>query len=135
MDFIKNGRFPISLQDIYRENPQTSFPVGFDPRELGYEPVAPIAKPDHNPDTETIRRVSPVHDGSRWLEVWEVVALDADTVAAIAAQKEATRVAAIKAQIKALEDGQDRAVREAALGNTTYLQQIEDQIQALRAQL
>ena len=41
----------------------------------------------------------------------------------------------IKAQIASIEAGQARAVREAALGSTTYLTQIEAQIQALRVQL
>ena len=38
----------------------------------------------------------------------------------------------IKQQIAAIEAGQARAVREAALGNTTYLTQTEAQIQVLR---
>jgi len=41
----------------------------------------------------------------------------------------------LKAQIAAIEAGQARAVREAALGDTTYLTQLEAQIQALRVQL
>ena len=41
----------------------------------------------------------------------------------------------IKQQIVSIEAGQARAVREAALGNTTYLTQIEAEIAALRVQL
>lgn len=41
----------------------------------------------------------------------------------------------LKAQIAAIEAGQARAVREAALGDTSHLTQIEAQIQALRVQL
>ena len=38
----------------------------------------------------------------------------------------------VKAEIAALEAGQARAVREAALGDKTHLQVIEDKIAALR---
>lgn len=41
----------------------------------------------------------------------------------------------LAAQILALEAGQARAVREAALGSPAYLQAIETQIVTLRAQL
>jgi hypothetical protein len=41
----------------------------------------------------------------------------------------------IKSQIAAIEAGQARAVREAALGDPNYLTQLEAQIQALREQL
>lgn len=49
-------------------------------------------------------------------------------------QAEVNRIAAIDRQIASIEAGQDRAVREAALGDATYLQIIENQIAALRAQ-
>ena len=41
----------------------------------------------------------------------------------------------IKAQIAAIESGQARAVREAALGNTQHLQDIETAVVLLRGQL
>jgi hypothetical protein len=41
----------------------------------------------------------------------------------------------IRQQIATIEAGQARAVREAALGDPTYLTQLEAQIQALRVQL
>ena len=41
----------------------------------------------------------------------------------------------IKQQIAAIEAGQARAVREAALGDPAYLTQLEAQIQTLRVQL
>jgi hypothetical protein len=69
-----------------------------------------------------------------------VVPLTAEELAYIAAsaptpeQIEAKRVAAIDAQIVAIEATQARAVREAALGDTTFLLVIEQQIEALRAQ-
>lgn len=49
------------------------------------------------------------------------------------AQIEAARVAAIDAQIAAIEQRQARAVREAALGDPVYLTAINAQIEALRA--
>lgn len=136
MNFIKDGRYPITLQDIYRENPQTSFPASFDPRELGYEPVVPVAKPTYDPITQFLVELSPVHDGTRWLEVWEVRSLDAATVAVNQAREIEQSNISIKAQIAAIEATQARSVREAALtGNTTFLASIEAKIVALRSQL
>ena len=43
--------------------------------------------------------------------------------------------APILAQIAVIESRQHRAVREAALGSTAYLEQIEAQVAALRMQL
>lgn len=69
-----------------------------------------------------------------------VVPLTAEELADIAAraptpeQIEAKRIADIDAQIRTIELRQARAVREAALGDPAYLQQIEAQIAALRAQ-
>lgn len=68
------------------------------------------------------------------------IPLTAEELADIAAraptpeQIEAERVAAIDQQIAAIEAKQARAVREAALGDTTYLVMINAQIEALRAQ-
>ncbi len=51
-------------------------------------------------------------------------------------QLKQVRDARIKAEISVLESGQNRAIREAALtGDKSYLQSIENKIQALRAQL
>jgi len=102
MNFIKDGRYPITLQDIYRENSQTSFSSGFDPRELGYEPVVPVAKPTYDPISQVIVELPPVHDGTRWLEVWEVRNLDAETVATNQAVKAASDAAAVTNKIEAL---------------------------------
>lgn len=68
------------------------------------------------------------------------IPLTAEELADIAAraptpeQIEAERVAKIDQQIAAIEAKQARAVREAALGDTTYLVMINAQIEALRAQ-
>lgn len=50
-------------------------------------------------------------------------------------QLEQLRQSKVKTEIAALESGQARAVREAALGDKTHLQVIEDKIAALRATL
>jgi hypothetical protein len=51
------------------------------------------------------------------------------------AQLDQLHNAKVKAQIAAIEAGQARAVREAALGNTQHLQDIETAVVLLRGQL
>ena len=50
-------------------------------------------------------------------------------------QLEQLRQGKVRQEIATLEAGQARAVREAALGDKTYLQVLEDKIAALRATL
>lgn len=123
MNYIKDDRYPITLDDIRKENPQTSFPTNFDPAAFGYSPVFTPDIPPFDEVTQAVRELAPALVDGQWREQWEVYALPANTV--IQAQ-----IAALEAQIT------NRRVREAIRGSgKAWLDGVDDQIAALRAQL
>lgn len=91
-------------RDIRAANPNTSFPEPFVAPE-GYEVVFPAPQPSHDPITESVREATPVlTDKGHWEQQWEVISLDADTIAANQAAKEAAdREAAKQARAAAVE--------------------------------
>jgi hypothetical protein len=132
---LASGRWPLSKKDILSENPQTSYPASF-PVPDGFALVFPAPAPTVDPLTQIAREIAPVLTQlGTYRQAYEIVDLDAETVAANQARVEEQRKQGILQQIAAIEAKQGRAVREAALGNTTYAQQIEEQITALRGQL
>lgn len=129
------GQYPVSEQEIRNSYPNTSFPSPFVPPD-NYQVVFPASQPTFNTITQTVRETTPIlTDKGHYEQAWEVVNLEPEQVASNQEVADAQHNASIKAQIAAIEAGQARAVREAALGDPTYLQQIEAQIQALREQL
>ena len=81
--FSKDGRHYLTERQVKAEKPNTGFPAGFDLTTLGYEQILPVIAPTFDPITQIVRRVDPVRrDDGRLIEAWEVVALDAETVAA-----------------------------------------------------
>jgi len=129
-------RYPVSQSQIRAENPQTSYPASF-PVPDGYAVVFPAPAPTHDPITQYVREIAPVLTSKgNYEQTYEVLPLDAETIAANQARKVEQENNAIKAQIAAIESMQARAVREVALGGpTTYLTQINAQVEALRGQL
>lgn len=74
--------YPLTEKDIKNAFPQTSFPAQFRPPE-GYEVVFPAPAPLVDPITQIAREIAPVlTDKGHYEQVWEVVDLDAETVAA-----------------------------------------------------
>ena len=128
-------RYPVSQSQIRAENPQTSYPASF-PVPDGYALVFPAPAPTVDPITQIAREIAPVLTQlGTYQQAYEIVELDAETVAANQARVEEQRKQAIYTQIATIEAKQGRAVREAALGDTTHLVAIEAQIEALRATL
>lgn len=86
--------YPISEQEIRANFPNTSFAVPFSPD--GYAWVFPAPPPAYDPVTHTAREIAPeLTNKGTWEQRWEVVALDAATVAA----NQAARAEQIKANI------------------------------------
>ena len=82
--------YPHSEASIRAANPQTSFPALF--RADGYEVVFPAPAPAHDPITQSVRETTPeLTVLGTWEQRWEVVALDATTIA-VNQVAEATRV-------------------------------------------
>ena len=92
----------LSESEIRALNPNTSYPVPF-PVPEGYAYVFPTAQPVHNPVTQFVQQATPEltvlgHWEQRWTVV-ELYATQEDKDAAIAADTEAKRVAAVPAEI------------------------------------
>lgn len=75
------GRYPLSAKHIRSENPDTSFPVIFEP-PADYKMVLSTDRPAHDVNTQGVREASPSCVNGEWYQVWEVYALDASTLAA-----------------------------------------------------
>lgn len=114
---------------------QTSFPAVMNWDNQGCDVVFPTPQPACNPLTETVRQLAPALNGlGKYEQRWEVVALDAETVAANQAnasrQTALNQIAALEAQVT------NRRIREAIRGaGKAWLDGIDDQITALRSQL
>ena len=89
-----DNTYPHTESSIRAANPQTSFPALF--RADGYEVVFPAPAPTYDPITQSVREIAPAQTVlGTWEQRWEIVALDAETVAANQAA-EATRIAKIE---------------------------------------
>jgi hypothetical protein len=92
----------VSEQEIRALHPNTSFPALFVPPS-GYVWVFPVPTPTHNEVTQTVQAITPVQTvPGRYEQRWEVVELYAtqgERDAAIAANVEAKRIAAVPASI------------------------------------
>lgn len=87
-----------SESEIRAAFPNTSFPVPFVPPD-GYAYVFQAPQPAHNPVTQAVRETVPVlTDKGHWEQQWEITELfatQAERGAAIAADTEAKRLAAV----------------------------------------
>lgn len=92
----------LSEQEIRAANPNTSYPVPFVPPE-GYAYVFPAPQPAHDPVTQRVQQSTPeLTILGHWEQRWSVVELYAtqeDKDAAIAADTEAKRVAAVPKEV------------------------------------
>lgn len=127
------GHYPVSESQIKAENRQVSFPRPFVAPE-GYALVFPAPTPTHDPITHYAREIAPKLINGHYEQDYEVVALDAATVAA---NQAAAHKTSITNQITALEaQVTGRRIREAIRGSgKQWLDGVDDQIAALRAQL
>lgn len=71
-------RFPYTISDLRRDNPNVSFPATVPDAELetyGVYRVTAATAPETNPRTDTLERSCSLVDGT-WTEVWTKVQLD-----------------------------------------------------------
>lgn len=76
----------MTAAQIIAAHPLTVFPAPFAPPD-GYAPLADIAPPAHDPDTQRLEPLAPVKVGSTWEPRWQVVDLTPAEIAAIAKAK------------------------------------------------
>lgn len=76
------NEYPISESQIRAAFPNTSFANPFVAPE-GYALVFTTPQPDHDRLTQSVREATPqLSSKGTWEQAWEIVALDADTIAA-----------------------------------------------------
>lgn len=81
---ISNGKvekYPYSIGDLRRDNPQTSFPKNPPDNllaEWGVYPVTKTPQPSYNYLTQTVVEVTPVQEDGVWVQTWEVQNLPDD---------------------------------------------------------
>lgn len=99
--------------EIRTAHPDVSFPSVMTDDTLashGVYPVAPTTA-THDPITQAVRETSPVlTDKGHWEQQWEVVALDAESIAANQAAKEIADSKALDAKYNALWSAADKYV-------------------------
>ena len=75
---LNNGvieKYPYSIGELRRDNPQTSFPATpTDELLAGWDvyPVVPTPQPSYDPLIQTIQEVNPVKKDGVWVQTWEV---------------------------------------------------------------
>jgi hypothetical protein len=92
--------------------------------QYGVYPFSYAPAPAYDPMTYKLVDAGFVSKGTTYTNTWSLVELSV-----------AEKNDRILEKIADIESRQARAVREAALGDTAYLHQINDQIVALRAQM
>lgn len=82
-------KYPYSIGELRRDNPQVSFPKNPSAEMLAsYSvfPVKPTVQPGLDPFTQRLDEGAPVLQAGEWVQVWSVTALSEDEVARIQAE-------------------------------------------------
>ena len=77
-------KYPYSIGNLRKDNPQTSFPKNPSDELLAswnVLPVADVAQPAHDPVTQTVDELQPVFANGRWERSWAVRAKTAQELA------------------------------------------------------
>lgn len=73
------GEYPVSHDQVRRENPDVSFPAYFESAE-GYDWVTPVVPPPMNPDTQYREEGAPIRANGGWQQTWVLKNFDAAQV-------------------------------------------------------
>ena len=98
--------YPVSTMEFFNRHKQTSFPQTFSMwDEFGYAVVFPAPPPAFDPITQYAREIAPVLTPlGTYQQAYEIIALDADAIAANQARAQEQLIAAITAQTQARLD-------------------------------
>jgi len=72
-----------SISQLYRDNPQVSFPQNIPDAtlaEFGVYPLRATTQPTYNVATERIEVGAPMQQDGEWVQVWNVVSLTAEEI-------------------------------------------------------
>lgn len=78
-------KYPYSIGQLRRDNPQTSFPRNPSDALLAtfnVFPVRPTEHPAYDPLTQRVEEGTPVLQAGEWVQVWNVTPLSAEEIAA-----------------------------------------------------
>lgn len=76
-------KYPYSIGELRKDNPQTSFPKNPTNELLSEWNVYPVSRtdrPSHHPVTETLKEGKPVNQNGVWTQVWEVIPASAEQI-------------------------------------------------------
>lgn len=108
----QNGQVETKL-DFMARFPNCSFGHPLDYSAFDRAEIIDSPQPAYDPITQTVREALPIRNASGQHEqVWEVVELDAETIAANRATKEAADTAAIAAKIDSLWRAADQYISD-----------------------
>lgn len=98
--------------DIRAAHPDVSFPQSMTDEVLASHGVHPVAfsSPAYDPLVQSVRELTPNIVDGKWTQQWEVVDLDAETIAANQAAKEIADSKALDAKYNALWSAADKYV-------------------------
>lgn len=109
---IKDGKL-FTEQEFLDAHPNISFPQPIPYAEHGFAVVFDAPAPAYDPATQFARKTAPVLTAKGHYETqWEVVALDADTIAANQAAAKEQDKAKTQTELDALDFKSIRALRE-----------------------
>jgi hypothetical protein len=128
---ITNGsvdRFPYSVGDLRRDNPNTSFPKNISVQIMtsyGMVPVTQLAEPDHNPITHFVEYGPvPVREGDKWFLL--------PTVREFSAEQLADRYASAAASVRSTRSMLLAETDWTALSDVIIIPEMATYRQALR---
>jgi hypothetical protein len=84
--------FPYSVEDLRRDNANTSFPAEMTEEMLAAWNVYPVAAqpvPAHDQATQNVKQIAPTLVGNKWLQTWEVTDASSEEIAKRLKNKEA----------------------------------------------
>lgn len=76
-------KYPYSIGDLRKDNPQTSFPKSIPDEVLAQYNVFPLQAtepPAYNPVTQRVEETTPVQSGGQWVQAWVVIDLPPEQV-------------------------------------------------------
>lgn len=86
-------KYPYSLTDMRIDNPNVSFPADVSDAiaaDFNTFPIAEVAAPTYDPDTQTLVWVNPTYANGVWTQQWRVDALTPEEIAERLAQWRST---------------------------------------------
>lgn len=124
-------KYPYSIGQLRKDNPQTSFPKN--PSDVilaswGVFSVAMVPQPTYDPNTQNIRELTPVLVNDVWTQVWEVSEASSEEIE----QRAASLAASIRSERDRLLSETDWIVIKAYERNENIPMDWEVYRQALR---